>query len=36
MAGGRTPPGRTPMLTGLRVQNFKSWKDSGDIRLAPG
>jgi predicted ATPase len=23
------------MLTGLRVQNFKSWKDSGDIRLAP-
>ncbi|WP_322778439.1 DUF3696 domain-containing protein [Frankia sp. Cas4] len=23
------------MLTGLRVRNFKSWKDSGDIRLAP-
>ncbi len=24
------------MLTGLRVRNFKSSKDSGDIRLAPG
>ncbi len=23
------------MLTGLRVRNFKSWKDSSDIRLAP-
>ncbi len=23
------------MLTGLRVQNFKAWKDSGEVRLAP-
>ena len=23
------------MLTKLRIQNFKAWKDSGDIRLAP-
>lgn len=23
------------MLTGLRLQNFKAWQDSGDIRLAP-
>ena len=23
------------MLTSLRIQNFKAWKDSGDIRLAP-
>lgn len=23
------------MLTSLRLQNFKSWKDSGEIRLAP-
>ncbi len=23
------------MLTGLRIQNFKSWRDSGAIRLAP-
>ncbi len=23
------------MLTNMRLQNFKSWKDSGDIRLAP-
>ncbi len=22
------------MLTGLRMRHFKSWKDSGDIRLA--
>ena len=23
------------MLTKLRLRNFKAWKDSGDIRLAP-
>lgn len=23
------------MLTGLRLKNFKAWRDSGDIRLAP-
>ncbi|TXH92574.1 MAG: DUF3696 domain-containing protein [Pseudomonas sp.] len=23
------------MLTSLRIQNFKAWKESGDIRLAP-
>ena len=23
------------MLTSLRIQNFKAWKDTGDIRLAP-
>ena len=23
------------MLTRLRFKNFKAWKDSGDIRLAP-
>lgn len=23
------------MLTSLRIQNFKSWQDTGDIRLAP-
>lgn len=23
------------MLTSLRIQNFKSWRDTGDIRLAP-
>ena len=23
------------MLTGLRVRNFKAWKDTGEIRLAP-
>jgi len=23
------------MLTKLRLKNFKAWKDSGDIRLAP-
>ena len=23
------------MLTKLRIKNFKAWKDSGDIRLAP-
>lgn len=23
------------MLTGLRIKNFKAWKDTGDIRLAP-
>lgn len=23
------------MLTGLRIRNFKGWKDTGDIRLAP-
>jgi len=25
----------TPMLTKLRIKNFKAWKDTGDIRLAP-
>ncbi len=23
------------MLTGLRVENFKAWRDSGEVRLAP-
>src|SRR5579863_4841737 len=23
------------MITNLRAQNFKSWKDTGDLRLAP-
>src|SRR5208282_5851482 len=23
------------MLTSLRIQNFKSWRDTGEIRLAP-
>ena len=23
------------MITGLRAQNFKSWKDTGDLRIAP-
>jgi len=23
------------MLTSLRIQNFKSWRDTGDVRLAP-
>ena len=23
------------MLTSLRIRNFKSWRDTGDIRLAP-
>lgn len=23
------------MLTKLRLKNFKAWRDSGDIRLAP-
>jgi len=23
------------MLTKLRIKNFKAWKDTGDIRLAP-
>jgi Predicted ATPases len=23
------------MLTSLRIQNFKAWKDTGTIRLAP-
>lgn len=27
--------GRQEMLTELRIQNFKGWKDSGKIRLAP-
>ena len=23
------------MLTGMRMKNFKSWEDTGDLRLAP-
>ena len=23
------------MITRLRAQNFKSWKDTGDLRIAP-
>ena len=23
------------MLTELRIKNFKSWQDTGDLRLAP-
>ncbi len=23
------------MLTHIRMQNFKSWQDTGDIRIAP-
>ena len=23
------------MLTNLRIKNFKAWKDTGEVRLAP-
>ncbi len=29
------PKGGVIMLTGLRLTNFKSWDDTGQVRLAP-